>query len=72
MPDFGGLGDENSLKLRNYIWRVCGFVEGEQQAKDKPVAQTKKNALVILYRLWSAFSKNMRYIISQKGNSVSL
>ena len=75
LPDFGSIGDENSLKLRNYIWKVCGFTEGEQgkpnKGTDKPiVVQSKKNALVVLYRLWSAFSKNMRYIIAQKGNSV--
>ena len=32
----------------------------------------KKNALVALYRLWSAFTKNIRYIIDQKGKSVTL
>ena len=31
IPDFGGLGDENSLKLRNYIWKICGFVESEEK-----------------------------------------
>ena len=28
-PDFGGLGDENAIKLRNYIFKVCGFSEDE-------------------------------------------
>jgi len=32
----------------------------------------KKNALVILYKLWSAFTKNIRYIIGTKAKSVSL
>lgn len=85
IPDFGGIGDENSLKLRNYIWKVCGYIEEETMKPKKAgaaatvdakantaVVQSKKNALVVLYRLWSAFSKNMRYIIASKGNSVSL
>ena len=36
------------------------------------VATSKKNALVCLYKLWSAFTKNIRYIIDQKAKSVIL
>ena len=68
IPDFGGIGDENTIKLRNYIWKVCGsYLEDENSkkgSKDKEVvASSKKNALVALYRLWSAFTKNIRYLI---------
>ena len=68
IPDFGGIGDENSIKLRDYIWKICGDL------KDENVSATtnKKNALVALYRLWSAFTKNIRYIIDKKGKSVTL
>lgn len=70
MPDFGGIGTENAIKLRNYIWKVCGFLN--QQEKASSGTQSKKNALVILYRLWSALTKNIRYIIDAKGKSVTL
>ena len=79
MPDFGGLGDENTLKLRNYIWKVCGCLDQETVKKGQQataanihVKTSKKNALVQLYRLWSAFTKNIRYIIDVKGNAVTL
>jgi len=36
------------------------------------MASNKKNALITLYKLWSAFSKNIRYIIDSKGNAVTL
>ena len=88
MPDFGPIGEDSSIKLRNYIWKVCGYLD--QGAGSSPTKQTneqrqaasqtgseantksKKAALVIIYRLWSAFTKNMRYIIEQKGKSVCL
>jgi len=68
IPDFGGIGDENTIKLRNYIWKVCGsYPDGDNTKKDandkEVVASSKKNALVALYRLWSAFTKNIRYLI---------
>ena len=68
IPDFGGIGDENSIKLRDYIWKICG----ENQAETASVTTNKKNALVLLYRLWSAFTKNIRYIIDKKGKAVTL
>ena len=77
LPDFGGIGDDNSIKLRNYIWKASGFTEQAQGTKSTDNglnldAASKKNALVTLYRLWSAFTKNIRYIIDIKGKSVSL
>ena len=33
MPDFGGLPNEAAIKLRNYIWKVCGFLSEEEKAK---------------------------------------
>ena len=70
IPDFGGIGEENSVKLRGYIWKICGCggVEGQKPAVDI----NKKNALVALYRLWSALTKNIRYILCKKGKSVTL
>ena len=71
MPDFGGLGNEQCIKLRNYIWQVCGSTSTEDPAQSR-VVQSKKNALVILYKLWSAFTKNIRYIIDSKEKAVTL
>ena len=31
--------------------------------------RSKKNALLMIYRLWSGFTKNIRYILTQKGAS---
>ena len=71
VPDFGGLSNESAIKLRNYIWKVCGFLSEEEQASiASSGTQSKKNALVILYRLWSALTKNIRYIIDAKGKAV--
>ena len=73
LPDFGGIGNENVIKLRNYIWKECGFVSDEEKASmAMSGSKSKKNALVILYRLWSALTKNIRYIIDAKGKSVVL
>ena len=73
LPDFGGIGNENAIKLRNYIWKVCGcLTEDDQASKATAGNQSKKHALVILYRLWSALTKNIRYIIDGKGKSVML
>ena len=71
LPDFGGLGNEQCIKLRNYIWQVCGSTSTEDPAQSR-VVQSKKNALVILYKLWSAFTKNIRYIIDSKEKAVTL
>ena len=77
LPDFGGLSDDQTIKLRNYIWKVCGSLDQPNSGSKTADAAAqmpanKKNALVTLYRLWSAFTKNIRYIVDQKGNSVSL
>ena len=77
VPDFGGIGDENGIKLRDYIWKLCGYCETEKDKKgyEKEQPQTttsKKHALVTMYKLWSAFTKNIRYIIDAKGKSVTL
>ena len=29
LPDFGNLGDENTIKLRNFIWKICGSLDQE-------------------------------------------
>ena len=71
IPDFGGIGDEISLKLRDYILKLCSNQE-QKHAETVSVATNKKNALVALYRLWSAFTKNIRYIIDKKGKAVTL
>ena len=59
LPDFGGIGQDNATKLRNYIWKICGFLSDEEKASSG--TQSKKNALVVLYRLWSALTKKIRY-----------
>ena len=25
IPSFGSLGNENAIKLREYIWKICGY-----------------------------------------------
>jgi len=52
---------------------VCGFLSDEEKAAiEREKATTKKNALVILYKLWSALTKNIRYNIDSKGKAVSI
>ena len=29
LPSFGGLSDEGCVKLRNYIWKISGFVNNQ-------------------------------------------
>ena len=73
LPDFGGIGSENAIKLRNYIWKVCGYLSDEERAKaeiDKTTS--KKNGLIVLYKLWSALTKNIRYNIDAKGRCVTI
>ena len=77
LPDFGGIGEEGSLKLRNYIWKVCGFLEHEspKRGHDPSTLSTqssKKHGLVTSYKLWSAFTKNIRYNVDQKCKAVTL
>ena len=85
IPDFGNIGNDNAIKLRDYIWRVCNFLQENKQSlivhknggpNSKPieqgVSQNKKNALITMYKLWSAFTKNIRYMIGSKGKAVTL
>lgn len=73
LPDFGGIGNDNSIKIRNYIWKVCGYLSEEEKATiDNEKQTTKKNALIVLYKLWSALTKNIRYNIDAKGRSVTI
>ena len=81
LPDFGSIGEDNTIKLRNFIWKVCGYLEeGNEKSPNRQktidqgeqAVKSKKNALVIIYRLWSAFTKNMRNVLEQKSKSVSL
>ena len=58
--------------MRDYIWKICSHGADAQKAATADPAINKKNALVALYRLWSAFTKNIRYIIDKKGKSVTL
>ena len=36
------------------------------------VTASKKNGLVAIYKLWSAFTKNCRYMIDQKNKAVQI
>lgn len=70
LPDFGGIGQDNAIKLRNYIWKICGFLSDEEKASiASSGSQSKKNALIVLYRLWSALTKKIRYNIEAKGKA---
>ena len=72
-PDFCGIPSEGATKLRSYIWKVCGFLSDDEKAQVATSGnQSKKNALVILYRLWSALTKNIRYNIDAKARNVML
>ena len=58
--------------MRDYIWKICSHGAEGQKTGAADQAINKKNALVVLYRLWSGFTKNIRYIIDKKGKSVTL
>lgn len=74
-PNLGlvdGNPNESANATRNYIWQVCGYLANESAPKGfghaKHLQQrSKKKALVMLYKLWSGFSKNLRYQLAQKG-----
>ena len=40
MPDFGAIGEDNAIKLRNYIWKVCGYLD--QNTGSSPTKQTNE------------------------------
>ena len=74
-PNLGlvdGNPQESALAVRNCIWQVCGYLANEKAPNGfghaKHLQQrSKKKALVMLYKLWSGFSKNLRYQLTQKG-----
>ena len=60
--------------MRNYIWQVAGYLQNEKAPRGFGHAQrlqvrSKKSALLMLYKLWSGFNKNMRYLLVQKGSN---
>lgn len=64
--------------VKNYIWQVAGYLQNEKCPKGfqhgKHLQEySKKKALLMLYRLWSGFTKNLRYILTQKkANSINI
>ena len=77
MPNFGlieGSPNEVSLGTRNYIWQVSGYLQNEKALNgfhhnQRLQVRSKKQALVMLYKVWSGFTKNLRYLLVQKGHS---
>ena len=37
-PDFGGLSDDQTIKLRNYIWKVCGALDQQNAGGQVPAS----------------------------------
>jgi len=77
MPNFGlidGGPNEVALSARNYIWQVSGYLQNEKALNgfhhnQRLQVRSKKQALVVLYKLWSGFTKNLRYLLVQKCRS---
>lgn len=75
LPSFGIVDGGSTVvnqTVRNYIWQVAGYLQGEKCPKGFGANKTfhtksKKIALLMLYRLWSGFTKNLRYTLTQKG-----
>ena len=60
-----------ALGTRNYIWQVSGYLQNEKALNgfhhnQRLQVRSKKAALIMLYKLWSGFTKNLRYLLVQK------
>ena len=73
LPNFGlvegGSPMEVALQLRNFIWQTAGYLQNEKAPNGFHHAQrlqqrSKKLALITLYKLWSGFTKNLRYLLT--------
>jgi len=78
LPSFGllegGAAEAGVNVVRNYLWKVAGYLVAEKfpigTAQNlKYEVRSKKAALVMLYRLWSAFTKNLRHLLTARGES---
>ena len=67
-----GSASEASLLVRNYIWEVAGYLQNEKAPMgfhhlQRLQVRSKKQSLLMLYKIWSGFSKNVRHLLTQKG-----
>jgi long-subunit fatty acid transport protein len=67
--------DKRELLIRSELWKAAGFhIEDSKtryQVKQATV-KGKRFALVMLYKVWSAFSKGLRYTFVTKQQAVNL
>ena len=52
--------ETQAINLKKLIWNAAGFF-GDDSKPKQPTNKDKKNALVHFYRLFSAFTKALRY-----------
>ena len=67
-----GSANDVALIVRNYIWQSSGYLQNEKAPNgfhhsQRLQVRSKKNALVMLYKLWSGFTKNLRYLLTNKS-----
>ena len=75
LPNYGlvdGNPHESALQIRNCVWKAAGYLQNEDCPKghghnQRFQVRSKKQALVLLYKLWSGFTKNLRYMMTSKG-----
>ncbi len=71
-PNYGlvdGSPADTALTLRNFIWQTAGYLQNEKAPigfhhSQRLQQRSKKLALVLLYKLWSGFTKNLRYLLT--------
>ena len=71
MPNYGLIDnfDKRELIIRNLLWEAAGFKIEDSTLRYKYALagiKGKKYSLVCLYKVWSAFTKGLRYILLSK------
>lgn len=63
--------DRKELVIRTELWRAAGYtVEEVKHRYEVETVKSKKQALVMLYKAWSAFSKGLRHLFVAKQAAV--
>ncbi|MFO0116895.1 MAG: hypothetical protein ACK521_04540 [bacterium] len=67
--------EKRELALRTVLWKAAGYHTEDNTTRHfvkQATVKGKKFALVMLYKVWSAFSKGLRYYFVNKQLAVNL
>ena len=63
-PNFGlqNYHKQRQIMVRKYLQEISGYLSDQPAASQSPFgAKSKKYALVAVYKMWSAFTKGLKY-----------